>query len=275
MEEISPMRIKPRRLLTAAILATISQAVLPAVADDGLPATQAKHPSPAAKARGKELIGMKWGEELFRRSKLGPGKRDAIPGAEVEFDEETNLVGGVRPLDENEGIKVPPAATPREAIERFFREHHRLFGLSENLAELKLWREVPSGNTFSAHYRQVYNGLPVFGGAAGGAIHVGKSSIQVVTARIAQITKPLNIEPPTDPAPAIRAVRAEIESRAELEPHDRPELQPRATLGIVVRDGEPRPTWEVLLPTLEADWEAYVDAETNRVLSVANEMIYG
>lgn len=166
----------------------------------------------------------------------------------------------------------------REAVEAFFREHHKLFGLSNSLAELKVRRERTDKNTYIVWYEQIYEDLNVFDHGATCDFNPTTSAIRVATAHIAQITRPLRVALPADPTAAVQAARAEIEGKVEFTPELRPnvlERVPAPLLGIVVRDGEPRPTWKIVVLSVEAAWVAFVDAETNRVLSVANETIYG
>lgn len=187
-----------------------------------------------------------------------------IPGMDIQRDERTGQIRRVR----GNAVLKAEVQKPTQAAAIFLTQYAPLLGLSANLGELQLVRETPSLTGVHLTYRQVYAGLPVFGGEL--TVHLDKSNaVQLVTQDLLPIK---NLPQLNAPQKSERAVSAALAATGTLQPAS----TPTAEAGIVVDGGTPFAIWRVryMDNVQSADWDVMVDAQTFRVRTVRNDARY-
>lgn len=212
-----------------------------------------------------------WGErELIPRITLRSALESFLPDSVAEYNAATNKFARLRPRDIRRGIPVTGAPSRREAAERFLKTHHEKFGLSSDLAELRLEREKPASNFTRFTYSQLFQGLPVFGSSVDVAART--DALFGVSVTLIPISDRRQLPIPTDSAPAIKALIDDVGRRFPSPARDR--SPPRAQLGVLVRAGTPACAWLITYTTKDETYRAYVDAETKMVLLAYGVRIY-
>lgn len=211
-----------------------------------------------------------WGAEAVVPQTKRSGPRDKVlPNAVVEFNAGTEKIAVIRPIDSAKGIPVSDASDPKDAAERYLKANHQALGLSANLSELHLAKSLDMGGSVSLSYEQRHEGVPVFGGQV--YVVAKNDRILLVSAELVSFSNAGKLPAPPDSAAAVKAVADDVNSRYPSPQDER--FKPKARFGLLVHEQAPVLAWEIDYVTKDDGYRAYVDAATNRVLSVTSTSI--
>ncbi len=244
----------------AAFFTALVVGVPPALAEDGHKIKT--HPTPHEG----------WGTDLAAPPQRINSGQVKLPGATIELNANTKKVGSLWAIDLAKGIPVNGASTPQEAAEKYLRDNHVAFGLSENLSELRLKRNVEDNGLARIAYEQTYEGYPVFGAIIGVNVQVPSMAIKVVDSTIRPIAEYKPFKAKTDSASAIKAAFDAVNSKVPTETLSDSEFQ--TTLGVLVQDGVPSAAWEIRFAAHSGSWIVLIDADTNAFLSARDVTKY-
>ncbi|MBC7527369.1 MAG: proprotein convertase P-domain-containing protein [Chthonomonadaceae bacterium] len=161
------------------------------------------------------------------------------------------------------------AKTTQSDTDLFLQQNAAALGLSQNLGELKVTREVDSLTRHHVTYAQVYEGVPVYHGEL--SVHSSKSgAIELVNLDLVPITNPVplstNLSGETAITNALQAVGPRTVSTQT----------PTAEPFVYVIEGTPISVWRVRFDTYSpsAAWDILVNASTGAILRKVNTACY-
>ena len=166
--------------------------------------------------------------------------------------------------------KGPQNTAKKQAVETYLKTHHKDYGLTSNLDQLKLAHKKESILGTHFHYKQHVQGKFISDGGISVSIsHDGQ------VYRIYNHIKPLapNIKPAKtmlSKDDAYDKVWQSLHVTGKLIHH------PKATLEYVVRGKIPHPVYDIQLAVTEpyGFWKAKVDAITGTILSIRDDRIH-
>jgi Zn-dependent metalloprotease len=150
------------------------------------------------------------------------------------------------------GISVPEGKSNREIVETFLRTQHSMLKIHPDLSDIEFFKAGEEGRgVYFVAYRQVYQGLPVFGKELKITTN-GKDKIYTVSVGLTPVTHPVELQFKPDTERAIGSALNAVARDLEIEPSQlKLGKEPQAELGVVIRDGTPRVMWRITFPILE------------------------
>lgn len=247
--------------VTASTAALVAFARNPLVTNPALQQSAAKRGDTQAAKSLRVRNSIKVLPTFEPNAKLTAPESGMIAGMTIERDERSGQIRRVR----GEYVGKDASETPKDAARAFLASNARILGLSENLSELRLLREVESLTGTHVTYQQVYAGLPVIQGQL--SVHLNKNNVvQLVNHDLKPITRSLRINTPQN---AEKAIQAALAATGTLVPT----TQPKTEAGVLVSGGTPRSVWRVRYVDNSqiADFDVMVDGDTLKVITVRND----
>lgn len=174
-------------------------------------------------------------------------------------------------------LSDPSSQEPATIARRFLQANRDLFLMKKDLLDLELVSQRESPGGYHVRFRQLYQGIPVYGTSI--SVHLNRAGqVRSVSNGYRPMGKPLEKEEEAFPDRQFKAPEgANISQKAALSIawnhlRVRGELRgERSALQVIyLTKGEPRLAWQVDLPAVDplGDWRALVDAVTGEILEI-------